>query len=142
MKDKRELVEAIRGVLETYPRVLFAFLFGSWVRGNVRVASDVDVAIYLASGTPGLVEIEEENCHPEVWEIWDRLEEAIGKDVDLVVLNRASPLVAWEALQGEPLLIRDMECYLSYLFLVYDRAQELEEIMREAWRKGEVVRSG
>ena len=68
-----------------------------------------------------------------------QLERSLGVDVDLVLLNSASSLVAWEALQGEALFIRDQECYLNYLVLLYDRAHEMASIMREMWREGRLA---
>lgn len=43
---------AIRAVLGHAPDVVFAYLFGSFVKGRVHAGSDVDVAIWLDSEKP------------------------------------------------------------------------------------------
>ncbi len=42
-----ELERALTAVLERYPDVKLAYLFGSQARGTARTLSDVDVAILL-----------------------------------------------------------------------------------------------
>jgi predicted nucleotidyltransferase len=67
--------------------VRLAVLFGSAATGRVHAASDVDVAI-LPLGDPALA-----------WELalQAELEAACRNTVDLVRLDRASPVVRWEA---------------------------------------------
>jgi len=48
MTDKRFDIEIFgKGLEETFPEILFAFLFGSAQRGIIKTGSDVDLAIYI-----------------------------------------------------------------------------------------------
>lgn len=60
-----------------------AYLFGSFARGSERSNSDVDVAVLL-EGNPGSA------AGSFRLDLADDLEAALGRGVDLVVLNRAA----------------------------------------------------
>lgn len=64
--------------------VLAAYVFGSVGRGEASDASDVDVGVLLAGGRPRTL-----GGFP--LGIQDRLERALGRKVDLVVLDGAPP---------------------------------------------------
>ena len=65
-------------LFETREDVITAFLFGSQAKGYARAASDWDIAVY----------IRKENRERE-HAIWKDIEDIVGREVDLVVLNRA-----------------------------------------------------
>lgn len=80
-KDILQLLPGAKDYLQTRPRVVFAYLFGSLVGGKVRPLSDVDVAVYLAEGSDVL---------QEKFEILGKLIELLKtEEIDLVVLNTA-----------------------------------------------------
>jgi predicted nucleotidyltransferase len=95
----RGLSRTIEEVLQRHAHVLEAYLFGSQVRGEARAHSDVDVAVYVA----------DVNAFDEVG-VAAELMSALGRDaVDLVVLNRAPPLLYHRVLRdGERVLSRDL----------------------------------
>ncbi len=77
--------------------MVFAYLFGSFVRGGP--ARDVDVAVWLRGGVDPLEYVLETGL---------RLELAAGAPVDLVVLNEAPVTLRYAVFrEGHPLLIRD-----------------------------------
>jgi predicted nucleotidyltransferase len=81
-----------------HPRIVGAWLFGSARHGEVRPGGDLDIGI-LFDQEPGLDILAE--CRT-------RLQQATGvEDVDLVVLNSASPLLRFEALCGRRLICAD-----------------------------------
>jgi predicted nucleotidyltransferase len=102
-RNHRKLVESLRGCLGARPEILEAYLFGSRARGSSQPHSDVDVAVYLdpdyrpdspfgyaAELTADLVALLHSN------------------DVDVVVLNRAPPLLYHRVLRdGLRLFARD-----------------------------------
>ncbi|MGQ9532165.1 MAG: type VII toxin-antitoxin system MntA family adenylyltransferase antitoxin, partial [Desulfotomaculales bacterium] len=102
---ENQTFKALRDVVDRFPRVRMAFLFGSRARQKTRRDSDVDVAVYW-EGAPGRREEEA---------LWAALEQAAGTDVDLVRLNDCPPTLAAEALPGIPLVIRDERFYLEYM---------------------------
>lgn len=77
----RERIATLPGLFATRDEVVFAYLFGSAARGELRPTSDVDVAVFFADGVDTLLTRAD-------------LVTAIGTHlgtnrVDLVVLNEA-----------------------------------------------------
>lgn len=88
----------IEDVLSTDNNVQFAYLFGSYARGDERESSDVDVAVYL------------ENTHLDNrLELHHALEKALKKDIDLVLLNDVKSMSLLESILKEGILIKDAE---------------------------------
>jgi len=96
MQPTDELVTAIRLALEAVSGIEFSVLFGSAASGRLRQDSDLDVAVYWDSG--GRLEIEEQREFPEEAAVQIALERASGRNVDLLVLNRAPATVCASAL--------------------------------------------
>lgn len=67
-------------------------VFGSSVAGTTTPASDVDIALLL--DRPGVDDAS------DVGAVASDIEETVGRDVDLVVLDRASPVIVMEVLRG------------------------------------------
>jgi predicted nucleotidyltransferase len=89
---------ALAALLEGDSAVSLAYLFGSVVRGEARRRSDVDVAVRFAP-MPG---------PGRIAEMAVALERAAGRSVDLIALNRASPLLIHEVVStGRLLVCRD-----------------------------------
>ena len=129
---ENQTFKALRDVVDRFPRVRMAFLFGSRARQKTRRDSDVDVAVYW-EGAPGRREEEA---------LWVALEKAAGTDVDLVRLNDCPPTLAAEALQGIPLLIRDERFYLEYMLEVTREAEDFREFVFDLWRWRKRVKGG
>jgi predicted nucleotidyltransferase len=99
--DTGQLTQAIR---ENFPDVSFVYLFGSAKNGVVKPGSDIDIAAYY-----------------EGKDIFFRfsMESIIEKiipdiPIDIVELQKAGPVLAFEVLCGTPLFIRE-ECMEKYL---------------------------
>jgi predicted nucleotidyltransferase len=98
------LAERLRAALASRPEILEAYLFGSRARGEERAHSDTDVAVYL----------DQDRVPPSPYgyesELAADLMRALGSNrVDLVVLNRAPPLLYHRVLRdGVRLLARDL----------------------------------
>jgi predicted nucleotidyltransferase len=91
------VLERIRQLLERTPGVRLAYLFGSAARGQDRDASDVDIAVLLDASAP----LEEDLLR-------EALERVAVREVDLVRLDRAPPLLLAEVLrEGRVLRCRD-----------------------------------
>ena len=89
-----ELAGRLRTALQGRSEVRLAFLFGSTVTRGVDSAEDVDVAVSFA-GSLSLLE----QCA-----LASRLEEVVGREVDLVDLDQASTLLRWEVARSGVLL--------------------------------------
>lgn len=77
--DYTEAKKVIRKVLSSYPSVRRAAIFGSFVRGEQKDSSDVDLLLQIDGNEDG-----------EVMDIGFELVERLGRDVDmLTTLNGA-----------------------------------------------------
>lgn len=93
-----ELASRLGSALQGKPEVRLAFLFGSSVTKGLDAAHDVDVAVAFSHSVSLL-----DQC-----ELGARLEEIVGREVDLVDLDEASTLLRWEvARSGIVLWARD-----------------------------------
>lgn len=81
------MLDDVYRVLASETDVAYALVFGSAVRGTLRPDSDVDVAIELRSGAP-------RDVHA-LGALAARLESAVGRRVDLVLLDEAPPPLAY-----------------------------------------------
>ncbi|MGH4013680.1 MAG: type VII toxin-antitoxin system MntA family adenylyltransferase antitoxin [Pseudonocardiaceae bacterium] len=103
-------------VLESDPRVRFAYLYGSRARGDARPDSDVDLAVSLR---PQGSLLDDARLH-------DQLAAALGRDdVDLLVLDDAPLWLQFRVVAGRVLFSRDereriaFREYVEKAFLVF-----------------------
>jgi len=95
---------ALRRVLQRHPEIVAAYLYGSYAAGHPNRQSDVDIAVVLR-------ERRRRRAQPEATyevDLANELGAAIHHErVEVVVLNDAPPLLAWEAVRrGRRLLAR------------------------------------
>jgi uncharacterized protein len=90
--------------------VVAAYLFGSVARGTAGPRSDVDIGILLASGQP-----KDLGAIGAVTSMHDELGALLRREVDLVVLNGASPDLLHRVLRDGVLLFeRDHERRIEF----------------------------
>ncbi len=118
-----ELERALTAVLERYPDVKLAYLFGSRARGTARTLSDVDVAILLE---------EDGDRHAVVLELAAELSGAAGgRHVDVVVLNTAPVALAYRVIRdGRLLLSRDERARVEHWARTVDRYIDMAPFRR------------
>lgn len=93
-------IEPLRAVLEDDRRIACALIFGSSARGSAYAQSDVDVAILVTGGR--------RLDAMELGALTSRLEAAVGRRVDLVVLEEAPPGLAYRVFRdGRAIVSRD-----------------------------------
>jgi predicted nucleotidyltransferase len=94
------MFDALTRALEAEPDVANALLFVSRARGSQRPDSDVDVAVQLITGAP--------RDARAVGGLAARLETATGHSIGLVLLDEASPPLAYRIFRdGRVLVERD-----------------------------------
>ena len=89
--------------------IAFAYLFGSSTGGTVKEGSDVDIALYYTG----------KDAFVRFW-LTDVLEKAMpGYIFDLVELQKADPILSFEALRGVQLFVKPdaMDIYLRFYTL-------------------------
>lgn len=123
-EEPLQIVGALKRYFALRNDVVLVFLFGSHARGKATRRSDVDVAVYFADA----------HDLTSVNGITAELEALLRKDVDLIVLNEANASVAWAALRGIPLVVRDRAFYLQYMLDVSREAEDFSELLNDLWR--------
>lgn len=133
MTNLETLATSIRSALEPFDEITFAVLFGSAVSGRLRIDSDLDIAVYGDSGRA--LELETERRLNDEGAVQLALERSTGRNVDLLVLNRAPAPVCMAAVAaGVPVLVRDQAQFSRYILAVTDAAIDFLETERE-WRE-------
>jgi len=125
MSDKQLTFDDWRHVatcLSKNDNVVAAWIFGSTIEGTVRPGSDIDMGVLFA-------------VMPSVDELTGlraALQDALAFDeIDLVVLNEASPILRFEAISGRPVYVADRENRATFVSLT---AREYEDEMAQ-WRQ-------
>jgi uncharacterized protein len=91
------MLDDLRRVLACEPDVAYALVFGSTARDALRPDSDVDVAIELRSGASRDVLV--------LGTLAARLESAVRRRVDLVLLDEAPPPLAYRVFRDGRILV-------------------------------------
>jgi uncharacterized protein YutE (UPF0331/DUF86 family)/predicted nucleotidyltransferase len=135
------LADDLTAYFSTCSDVAFALLFGSAAAGRQTAESDVDVAVYLlppdeaatlTDGRTGIPEVEAESEYDGESELWADLERIAGRNVDLVILNRAAATVAASALlTGVLVNNRNPGLYRKFFLTVTSLAEEQREFVRD-----------
>jgi uncharacterized protein len=117
----------LAGELAAHTGVIAAWVYGSAQEGNVRPGSDIDVGV-LFDGRPSL---------DELVDLRAALQEALQyEEIDLVVLNEASPILRFAAVSGRPVYVADRERRAGFVSLT---AREYEDEMAQ-WRRALAMR--
>ena len=66
----------------------------------------------------------------------------VESEVDLLVLNRAAPSVADNALRGIPIIIKDQNIYMDFLVRVTSEAIDFRHWVESYWRRKEEMKHG
>lgn len=100
--------DRVQTVFASIPAVVAVYVFGSVARGTDGPGSDVDVAVLMDQIPPSTL------MGPQL-SIEGRLEEAIGRPVDLVILNTASADLVHRVLRDGDLVVeRDRGCRIRF----------------------------
>ena len=124
MTAENRVINLLKKYFMDKNNVLMAFLFGSAHKEKERHDSDIDVAVYFS----------EDYRQKDVNILWEELESLLQRDVDLLILNRDNPTVAWSAIRGIPLLIRNQSLYLEYMLRVSREAEDMQDFIIDLWR--------
>jgi len=100
---------------------LLVFLFGSFARGFGTDESDVDVAIMFKKV-------------PDFYELSDLQEELsghVGKEVDIVILNTASPVLKMQVLRYGLMIKKDQRTYNDFYVNTLNEYDDLKYFRKE-----------
>ena len=136
---KLDIIKRTVDILIKYEDIIFAYIFGSYAKGNIRENSDMDIAIYLKNNVDTSVYLDMKM----------KLSENIKREVDLVILNSATPLLKYEIYKNNILLFTHDKTIESkykvktlfeyndiknYLSLSYDKT--IERLKKEVGTNG------
>ena len=129
---RAEVIKLLKNLLKEKPGILLAFLFGSFAGNHQRPTSDVDVGIIFDTA-PSLAAIHDLNIE---------ISSALNREVDLVILNQASPILKMQVLKKGKLILRrnKREFNLFYLQTVnqYDDLKQVRKKCEENILSGRI----
>ena len=118
-------MDAIKKIIKDFfqhkDQIISVHLFGSYAKGSSRKDSDVDVAILCdAKNMPSKLDVLQ----------WRQdLADLLHKDVDLVCLNDASPILGMQVAQGKiDILVKNVNIYAYYIMYLFSDYAELKEL--------------
>jgi len=121
MEDSKKIQTVITDYLSRYADIRLAFLFGSIAEGQHSEASDIDLAI-LFQTEPDFYFLDN---------IKNALSGFIKREIDIVVLNDASPIIKMQALKkGIPLIRRD-KAYEEFFTRTVEEYADLKIVRKE-----------
>ena len=92
--NNMDIIKKCINILMGYEGIIFAYIFGSYVQEKMRTNSDVDIAIYLS-----------DKINTETYlKIKADLSEIFKKEIDLIILNNATPLLKYQVYKNNILL--------------------------------------
>lgn len=96
--NQANIIKSVAAVLAKEPAVLFGYVFGSMVRGDARVGSDVDVAVYLDGS-------KDEDTYDIRLKLMESLTREVGTEADVVIMNTAKPVLRYTIIREGKLVI-------------------------------------
>jgi uncharacterized protein len=81
--------------LQTQPDVVAAYLFGSLAKGKTKAESDIDMAVLLTRAPDYVADKPDRQ-----FQLMDQIERYADREIDLVILNTAPPILTFQVLSG------------------------------------------
>jgi hypothetical protein len=132
---KKDWLHRLTQYLAQRDDIVFAFLFGSQAHGIATHRSDVDIAVYFSPKVRYPIEFEMDCVYENEHTLWSDMEDIIGTDADMIVLNRVSATIAAAALRGQPLIIKNVGVYLDFMSAVTDEADSFMDYIITDYRE-------
>ena len=122
-KNKSNRIEQkIKNLLSSDNNIILVFLFGSYTSGKITSDSDLDIAFYF-------------HKLPDIYTIntlREQLSAALASEVDIVVLNNASPVIKMQVLKNGILLInKDHKIYNTFFLNTVNEYDDLKQTRKE-----------
>jgi predicted nucleotidyltransferase len=119
---RAEVVKLLKNLLKEKPEILLAFLFGSFAGNQQRPTSDVDIGI-LFETVPSPATIQDLN---------EKISTALKKEVDLLIINQASPILRMQILKkGKVIIKRNKKEFNRFYVQVVNQYDDLKQVRRK-----------
>ncbi len=120
------MTEKLEKFLSECSDVILVFLFGSFAGGNVTILSDLDIAIFFSNTTDFY----------RINDLREKLSEMLNIEVDIVVLNTASPVIKMQVLKKGTLLVnKDPHVYNEFFVNTVKEYDDLKRTRKEIEEK-------
>ncbi len=111
--EKEKVQKTLSAFFKKRDEVLLAYLFGSVAEDKQNKLSDLDIAVLVE--TDKLGKLDEQPFGYQVSAMTDLISLLKTNDVDLVILNYATPLLSHEVIKyGEVIFCRDEEMRIQF----------------------------
>jgi predicted nucleotidyltransferase len=121
-----DMVKKLKKSLSMHSDIVLVFLFGSYVKGDITFFSDLDIAIFFT----GTIDYYRINV------LREDISEMLGVEVDIVVLNNASPVIKMQVLKKGTLLInKDQQTYNEFFVNTVKEYDDLKRTRKEIEEK-------
>lgn len=91
-------IDIIKNILSSLKEVEFAYLFGSYAKGDANQNSDIDIAIYIDKNY---------NTFDSKLKIHHKLEIELHKEIDIIVLNSIKNFDLLQDIFNDGILLKD-----------------------------------
>jgi predicted nucleotidyltransferase len=115
------IIEAASDILGKYPEIELAFLFGSFADGTVTAESDLDIAVLCRQSL----------SFDRREEILAELRTGTKREIDLVLLNGASPILRMQVLKKGIILIDNASVYEDFFVRTTSEYDDLKRVRKE-----------
>lgn len=130
---KNDLIKNIEKVFAEFPEVFFCSVYGSYAKGSPGISSDVDIA--FAS----------ESMNPEKFlKLKKQLAINLGKEIDLIDLNRCSGLILKEILCSGLIVLNRKPAFYAELIkkMIYNQSDMMPYYNRILHERRKVFLNG
>ena len=116
-EEKQEISSSIEAFLQKDERILFAYMYGSFVDPEMPFFRDIDIGIYVDENKISASQFMDYSINLSL-----ELESAIKKyPVDVVILNNAPLSLLFKITHGELLFIRDDDLWTDFVTKTWSR---------------------
>ena len=116
------MVRKLSEILGAEHDIVFAFLFGSYQKGDRTSSSDLDMAIYFISS----------GDFYRLSDLKDQISRISGLEVDIVVLNHATPVIKMQVLKKGALLVnKNPRVYHDFVIRAVNEYDDLKMTRKE-----------
>jgi len=117
ISKSKALIPFTQKLLSQMDEIQFAYLFGSYAKGDYNQRSDIDIAVYLKK---------QYNDFDTKLKIHHKLEVSLHKKIDLIILNSAKNFNLLENIFNDGIIIKDSQGD-SRIMYELDREHEIKD---------------
>ena len=117
----QDMQNQVKLLVSTDDNILLTFLFGSIVHGIFHEGSDIDLGIYYKH-IPST---------REYFEMKEDYSDKLKKEVDIVVLNTADPIIRMQALKNGLVIKKDSHIYNDFFVRTLNEYDDLKYYRQE-----------